>query len=93
MRGLKIPRLQGFDYRSNGVHFVTVKNPSVEHDENLKLVEVYLKRLHPLLQAWLQFKLRWTIPHIPGTNNTSKHPYNTVWPRERKWVVRATEHV
>lgn len=68
--------------------------------ENLTLAETYLKYLQnlypdqllqPLLVAWPQLKLRWTLPHMPGTNNTSEHLYNAIWARERKRVVKSIQ--
>jgi len=76
-----------------------IRLQTLYHSENLSLAEVYLKLLksdyspqllQPLLDAWPQLKLRWTMPEIPGTNNTSEHLYNAIWARQHKRVVKAT---
>lgn len=47
--------------------------------------------LEPLVSAWPGLRLRWLVPGLPLTNNTSETLYRAVWGRTRRRVVQATE--
>jgi len=94
----------GHDETSGLTHkqLLLIRLQTLYRSENLIFAEAYLKLLQPdysaqllqpLLDAWPQLKLYWTIPQMPGTNNTSEHLYNALWAREHKRVVKSTHRV